>query len=217
MRESYRNQLKILHTEMIRMGALCENAIKNAVKGLIEENCVPREKVTELEHEINQKEREIETICVRLLLREQPVARDLRQIRAAQGIIANMERIGDQAADIAELAELVVGSSIKNDIDIGEIARAAIKMLSDSVDSFVQGDLDKARGVMAYDDVIDDLFNTIKEQLIGLIAIDRCQGGACLDILMIVKYFERIGDHAQNIAEWVQYSITGKRGGKDPT
>ncbi|MCL2748274.1 MAG: phosphate signaling complex protein PhoU [Oscillospiraceae bacterium] len=211
MRDSYRKMLEKLHIDLIGLGALCEEAIGNAVRGLIEENTASREKVAELEQEINLKERMIETFCVKLLLREQPVAGDLRQITAAQGIIANMERIGDQAADIAKLSVFMVGSAVKSDIHIGDMARAAIKMLSDSVDSFVGSDLDKARRVIEYDDVIDRLFDRVKEELINLILTDSNHGGACLDLLMIAKYFERIGDHAQNIAEWVVYFITGAK------
>jgi phosphate transport system protein len=130
-------------------------------------------------------------------------------------MIADMERIGDHAEDIAELAVFMAGSSVKSDVHIGDMARAAVKMLSDSVDSFVVGDLEKALGVIAYDDVVDGLFVKVKDELIDLIEKKAGSGEACLDLLMIAKYLERIGDHAQNIAEWVAYSITGERVASD--
>jgi phosphate transport system protein len=213
MRDSYRKQLETLHTELIRMGAFCEEAIGSAMKGLLTEDPALLEKAIELEKDIDMKEREIETFCMRLLLREQPVASDLRQIMVAQRIIADMERIGDQAEDISELSTFLVGQPVKKEIHIADMADAVTKMLTKSVDSFVQGDLAKAREVVAYDDVVDRLFVKIKKELITLIAKDNGSGEACLDFLMIAKYLERIGDHAQNIAEWVAYSITGERGG----
>jgi phosphate transport system protein len=212
MRDIYLKKLDALHTEIIRMGALCEEAIASAVKGLLDEDASLREKTSNLEQEIDLKEREIESFCIRLLLREQPVAGDLRQITAAQRMIGDMERIGDQAEDIAELSAFMIGSAVKSDIHIGDMARAVVKMLSDSVDSYVEGNLEKAGSVIDYDDVVDGLFDKVKSELIALIAKDGANGEACLDLLMIAKYLERIGDHAENIAEWVVYSITGERG-----
>jgi phosphate transport system protein len=247
MRAGYQKQLEDLHTELIHMGALCEEAIAAAVTGLLDENRELREKAIQREKDIDLKEREIESICVRLLLREQPVAGDLRQITAAQRMITDMERIGDQAADIAELAEIMYGGrgglfangktaaqttdkangkaattagstaasvreAVKSSIHIGDMTEAVTEMLTASVDSFVQGDLLKTREVIKMDDRVDELFRTIKGELIEMIALNSKNGGACLDILMIAKYLERIGDHAVNIAEWVIYSITGERG-----
>jgi phosphate transport system protein len=214
MRESYRKQLDTLHSELIRLGALCEDAIACAVKGLLKDDPVLRDKATELEQDIDLKEREIETFCVRLLLREQPVAGDLRQITAAQHMITDMERIGDQAENIAELSRFIEGSSIKNGVHIGDMADATVKMLTDSVDAFVASDLEKAQAVIEYDKEVDALFRQIKGELIDMISeTGRDAAGVCLDLLMIAKYLERIGDHAQNIAEWVEYSITGQRKG----
>jgi phosphate transport system protein len=212
MRESFLNQLETLHTELIRMGALCEDAIASAVKGLIEEDESLREKAFTLEAEINQKEREIEDFCLRLLIREQPVAGDLRQINAALKLISDMERIGDQAEDIAEISAFMVGSPVKSDVHIADMAVAAVSMLQKSVDSFVAGDTKKAREVIDYDDVVDDLFEKIKSELVAQIAKNKETGSACLDLLMIAKYLERIGDHATNIAEQVVYTVTGERG-----
>ena len=212
MRESFIGQLETLHAQLILMGALCEDAITSAVKGLIEEDESLQKKVAQLESEINQKEREIEDFCLRLLIREQPVAGDLRQINAAQKLIANMERIGDQALDIAEISDFMIGSHIKSDVHIADMARAAVTMLQRSVDSFVTGDIDEAKEIIAYDDVVDKLFVKIKSELVEEIAKNPANGGACLDLLMIAKYLERIGDHAVNIAEQVIYTVTGERG-----
>ena len=215
MRQSFIGQLKTLHTEIILMGALCEDAITSAVKGLIDENETLQQKVGRLEIEINHKEREIEDFCLRLLIREQPVAGDLRQINAAQKLIANMERIGDQALDIAEISTFMMGSHIKSDVQISDMARATVLMLQRSVDSFVAGDVDSAKEIIAYDDVVDDLFVKIKGELVEEISKDPASGGACLDLLMIAKYLERIGDHAVNIAEQVIYTVTGERGSSE--
>jgi phosphate transport system protein len=212
MRETYQKQLENLHTELILMGALCEDAIANAIKVLTDGDADLREKAWEIEREIDLKEREIESFSVHLLLREQPVAGDLRRITAAQRMITDMERIGDQAADIAELSRFVVNAEAIKEIPIDEMARAAAKMVGDSVDAFVAADLEKAYAVMAYDDIVDDFFAQVKSKVISLIAEGSEHGGACIDLLMIAKYLERIGDHAKNIAEWVEYYITGKRG-----
>ncbi|MDR0382805.1 MAG: phosphate signaling complex protein PhoU [Spirochaetaceae bacterium] len=222
MRDSYRKQLETLHNELILMGALCEDAIAGAVTGLLEEDGELRQKAIQCEKEIDLKEREIESVCVRLLLREQPVASDLRRITAAQRMVNDMERIGDQAADIAELAESMyekrmayghfVEETVKNGLHIGAMTEAVTEMLSASVDSFVREDIWQAREVIKMDDVVDSLFRKVKQELIEVIAKDSKTGGACLDLLMIAKYLERIGDHALNIAEWVVYSITGERG-----
>ncbi|MDR0642177.1 MAG: phosphate signaling complex protein PhoU [Treponema sp.] len=211
MRESYHRQLENLHTELIRMGALCEDAIANAVKTLVDRESGLREKVWELEREIDMKERQIESFSVHLLLREQPVAGDLRQITAAQRMITDMERIGDQAADIAELTRFIEDPRLIQGIPIDEMGKAASKMLTDSVDAFVAADLEKAYSVMAYDDVVDEFFKKVKTELISLISKNSGAGETYMDLLMIAKYLERIGDHAQNIAEWVEYYITGKR------
>ena len=211
MRDSFQKRLEGLHTELIKMGALCEDAIAGAIKGLLDEDPDLRKKAIELEKEIDKKEHEIESMCVRLLLREQPVAGDLRQIIAAQRIISDMERIGDQAQDIADLSSFLAGKRVKNDSHIAEMASEAAKMLNDSVDSFVEADLEKALSVIRYDDVVDGFFIRIKNELVELIAHDNSEGEAYLDLMIIAKYLERIGDHATNIAEWVVYSITGHK------
>jgi phosphate transport system protein len=211
MRETYHKQLENLHTELIRMGALCEDAIANAMKALIGGDADLREKVWDLEREIDMKEREIESFSVHLLLREQPVAGDLRRITAAQRMITDMERIGDLAADIAELSRFIVNVETIKGIPIAEMATAAAKMLTDSVDAFVASDLEKTYSVMAFDNVVDEFFVKVKTRLISLVAENSEHTEAYIDLLMIAKHLERIGDHAQNIAEWVEYYITGKR------
>ena len=205
MRNKFDHQLEKLNLELITMGALCEDAISASVKGLLDDNDELCQKAVSTEEEINRKERDIESICMKLLLEQQPVARDLRVISSALKMISDMERIGDQAYDIAEIAKFIKNSNVKSRVHIKEMAAAAIKMVTDSVDSFVKKDIELARAVMDY----DDLFNCIKDELVQLISEDRANGEFCIDLLMIAKYLERIGDHAVNIAEWVEYSITG--------
>lgn len=209
MRNKFDHQLEKLNLELITMGALCEDAISASVKGLLDDNDELCQKAVSTEEEINRKEREIESICMKLLLEQQPVARDLRVISSALKMISDMERIGDQAYDIAEIAKFIKNSNVKSRVHIKEMAAAAIKMVTDSVDSFVKKDIELARAVMDYDDKVDNLFNCIKDELVQLISEDRANGEFCIDLLMIAKYLERIGDHAVNIAEWVEYSITG--------
>ena len=214
MRDSYQKRLETLHSELIKMGALCEEAIASAVKGLLDEDPELWKKAIELEKEIDMKEHEIENFCMRLLLRDQPVAGDLRLVMVAQRIIADMERIGDQARDIADISAFMVGKKVKYEIHIAEMAVAAAKMMTDSVNSFVESDLTKAYEVIRYDDVVDGYYVKIKDELVSHITEDSSNAEGCLDLMIISKYLERIGDHASNIAEWVVYSITGERGKK---
>lgn len=209
MRNKFDSQLEKLNLELITMGALCEDAISASVKGFLDDDDALCQKAVETEDEINRKERDIESICMKLLLEQQPVARDLRVISSALKMISDMERIGDQAYDIAEIAKFVKNSNVKSKIHIKDMAAAATKMVTDSVDSFVKKDVELARAVMAYDDKVDNLFNCVKDELVLLITEDKANGEFCIDLLMIAKYLERIGDHAVNIAEWVEYSITG--------
>ncbi|MDR1250704.1 MAG: phosphate signaling complex protein PhoU [Treponema sp.] len=212
MRDSYQKQLERLHNELIRMGALCEEAIAGAVKGFLNNDPLLRDKAVELEQEIDYQEREIETFCLHLLLREQPVAGDLRQITAAQHMISDMERIGDQAENIAMLSRFIEGSGIKHNVHIGDMADATAKMLTGSIDAFVASDLEKVHAIIEYDKTIDNMYEKIKGELVNMITgLSREYVEICLDLLMIAKYLERIGDHAKNIAEWVEYSITGQR------
>lgn len=209
MRNRFHEQLEQLNVELIEMGALCEEAISAATKAYLEGDRQLGARATYLEQEIDHKERDIEGQCMKLLLRQQPVASDLRAVSAAMRMISDMERIGDQASDIAEIARDMKRSSVIAEVPVGDMARAAIGMVTDSVDAFVRGDLNLAHAVIARDDQLDGLFLAVREKLTDLIAQGR-DGGLCLDLLMVAKYFERIGDHACNIAQWVEYAITGE-------
>ncbi len=210
MRKHYNEQLAQLNTELITMGALCEEAISGAAKYLIENDESLKEKIFEADSKIDQKERDIETLCMKLILQQQPVAKDLRVISSALKMISDMERIGDQASDIAEIVCFVNQSSIGSKVHIADMARATINMVTDSVESFVKNDIDLAYEVIKHDDVVDDLFIRVKNELISGVKEGANDAEALIDLLMIAKYFERIGDHAENIAEWVIYSMTGK-------
>ena len=209
MREHYEAQLTTLNTEMIQMGALCEDAISGAIQALLEDDKHLAEKVGSIEMEIDQHERDIERLCMRLLLMQQPVATDLRVVSSALKMISDLERIGDQAADIAELTRYIRMPDGASRLHIGDMARAVIHMVTDSVDSFVKRDLKLAQAVYAADDKVDALFDQIKRELIDMISADASRGEVGMDMLMVAKYLERIGDHATNVAEWVEYSITG--------
>ena len=216
MRSKFDEQLALMKNELIQMGALCEEAISLAAKALTEGDKTLAEKVGPLDGEIDQMERDIESLCLKLLLQQQPVARDLRQISAALKIITDMERIGDQASDIAEiiLAMLSEGYVPEDVGHIREMAQETIQMVTESVDSYVQQDIERARAVIAHDDTIDRYFTQVKAVLIQKIAEAPAVGEHALDLLMIDKYLERIGDHAVNIAEWVIFSITGNKNGQ---
>ena len=209
MRNKFDEQLQRLHVELIQMGAACEDAISAAAEALLkgDESLVPA--ALEAERDLDRREREVENLCLKLLLQQQPVARDLREISAALKMISDLERIGDQAADIAELTRYVRLPEDQQSLHIAEMARAVIRMVTDSVDSFVKKDLDLARAVCAADDRVDELFDRVKQELISMISADAACGQQGLDLLMVAKYLERIGDHATNVAEWVEYSITG--------
>ena len=213
MRSRFDEQLALMKNELIQMGALCEEAISLAAKALTEGDKTLAEKVGPLDGEIDQMERDIESLCLKLLLQQQPVARDLRQISAALKIITDMERIGDQASDIAEiiLAMLSEGYVPEDVGHIREMAQETIKMVTESVDSYVRQDIEPARAVIAHDDTIDRYFTQVRAVLIQKIAESPMVGEHALDLLMIDKYLERIGDHAVNIAEWVIFSVTGNK------
>ena len=209
MRSRFDQQLSLLNRALIEMGALCEEVIALAAKAVLTGNGTLAEKVAPLDREIDQKEREIESQCLKLLLQQQPVARDLRQISAALKMITDMERIGDQAEDIAEIVGFLGGRQAENDGLLKKMAEAVIQMVTESVDAYVKCDIILAKKVLAADDTVDDYFAQVKQSLIGKIAENPGNGEYALDLLMIAKYFERIGDHATNIAEWVIYSVTG--------
>ena len=207
MRNRFDEQLFELNREIIEMGAMCEEAIAMAAKALSTGDMELAHKVKENGSNIDQKERDIESRCMKLLLHQQPVARDLRQISAALKMITDMERIGDQAEDIAEIILFLKGHTMDDVETIEGMARETIKMVTESIDAFVKKDVALAESVLSYDDVVDDYFDKMKCDIIKLIAENPADGEFALDLLMISKYFERIGDHATNIAEWVIYSV----------
>lgn len=208
MRNRFDQQLSLLHEKLIAMGALCEDGIFASMRALAED-AEAIERTKQIERENDAAEREIENLCMKLLLQQQPVARDLRTISSALKMISDMERIGDQAADIAEITRYLPHELLENALPIHQMAKAAAKMVTDSVDSFVKGDLSIAKQVQQEDDRVDALFEAVKSDLIEQIRWDPASGQACLDLLMIAKYLERIGDHAVNISEWVEYALTG--------
>ena len=209
MRNRLDQQLSQLYYNLIRMGAMCEEAIALAAQYLFEGDAAIGERVLHLDAEIDQMEKEIESFCLRLLLQQQPVARDLRQISAALKMITDMERIGDQASDIVEIIPYLGGKTGDAGNSIRKMADAAIKMVVESVDAYVKGDLNLAYDVIQCDEIVDECFVRAKKNLTQMIAENRTDGEFALDLLMIAKYFERIGDHATNIAEWVEFSVTG--------
>lgn len=206
MATRFERQLEELHVQIITMGSLCEKVIALSAKAIQGEDCA--RDVFETDREIDGLEREIEAICMRLLLHQQPVARDLREISAALKMISDMERIGDQAADIADLSKFIDRSVVEIPDEIARMAKKTVHMVTESIDAFVKADLVLCRKVIDDDDLVDELFNQTKNKLADLI-YKNMDAKAGLDLLMTAKYMERIGDHAVNIAEWVEYSITG--------
>ena len=209
MRNRFDEQLFELNRELIEMGSMCEEVIASVAKALSTGDIVLARKVKESGASIDQMERDIEGRCMKLLLHQQPVARDLRQISAALKMITDMERIGDQAEDIAEIVIFLNGHTMEGVETIEDMARETIKMVTESVDAFVKKDVALAESVLAHDDVVDSYFSQIKSGIIDIIAAEPAHGEYALDLLMIAKYFERIGDHCTNIAEWVEFSVTG--------
>lgn len=210
MRNRFDLQLKQLNDDIIEMGNMIERAIEMGVYALIGHDTDKAKQTIDYDMDIDHMERDIEALCMKLLLQQQPVARDLRQISSALKMITDMERIGDQTADIAEI---VISANTEESVDIKDIGRMASvvsKMVRDSVTSYVQKDLELARQVMLEDDKVDRLFDDIREEMVNYIAINKGQRGSrIVDLIMVTKYLERIGDHATNIAEWVEFSITG--------
>ncbi|MDO5400919.1 MAG: phosphate signaling complex protein PhoU [Eubacteriales bacterium] len=209
MRSEFEGQLKQLHEQLENMGGLCQEAMDWAVRALTEGDKTLAAKVPPLDARIDQLERDIEALCLKLLLKQQPVARDLRQVSAALKMITDMERIGDQCREIAEIIPFLAGCDRSGCQQVADMGRAAIAMVNGGVNAFIRGDLALARQVIAMDDGVDNYFSQIKADLIGRIAAHPEAGECALDLLMIAKYFERIGDHASNIAEWVDFSLTG--------
>ena len=209
MRNRFDEQLALLKKEMIEMGAMCEEAIALTARALTEGDISLAGKVESLSQSIDQMERDIESRCLKLLLQQQPVAKDLRSISAALKMITDLERIGDQAEDITEILPYLSGHKLPDNIPIREISAEVIRMVTDSIDAYVKQDVEMASAVIRCDDTVDAHFAAIKSNLIDLIKYDGDSGEFAIDLLMIGKYLERIGDHAVNIAEWVIFSVTG--------
>lgn len=211
MRSRFDSQLEKLNNELIEMGGLVECSIENAVTALLHKDKEKASQAIKFDSEVDQKEKEIEHLCLKLLLQQQPVASDLRLISSALKMITDMERIGDQATDISEISLSLVETDYIKHLDyIPRMGKETIEMVTLSIDAFVNRDLSLAQKVIQQDDVVDELFRQIKNDLIGLIRDDIKNSQQAIDFLMIAKYLERIGDHATNIAEWVIFSITGK-------
>ncbi len=208
MRDNYASQLNLLHGELTEMGMMCEEAIASAIRALTENDEELRRHVFTVDAGIDRKERDIEGLCMRLILRQQPVAGDLREISSALKMISDMERIGDQASDIAEIAEYILGRTNRQEADLHSMAAETIRMVNESIEAFIKRELALAQKVIRDDDTVDEWFSRIRMELIEMIS-ERGDGEYLVDLLMIAKYLERIADHATNIAEWVVYAITG--------
>ena len=209
MRDLFQQQLRDLNRELTQMGARCEKIIAAASHALTDMDEALVQDVQSVGAQIDESERAVEDICMRLLLRQQPVAGDLRQISAALKMITDMERIGDQAEDIVEIIPYMNGRADEKLPLIREMAKAAQTMVAEAVQAYVKQDLQLAKHVMTQDDVIDAYFVRVKNSIIDMVAAEPSQGEYALDLLMIAKYFERIDDHCTNIAEWVEFSVTG--------
>ena len=210
MRDFFQEQLEEMNRELTRMGASCEEIIAFAAQALTGLDDALTQKVRQVGAQIDESEHTIEAICLRLLLRQQPVAKDLRSISAALKMITDLERIGDQAEDIVELVPYMTRKSGRHYPEIQSMAQAAQAMVTEAVDAYVRQDLALAHKVMADDDIVDGFFTQVKQGILELIARSPEEGEYALDLLMIAKYFERIGDHCTNIAEWVVFSLTGE-------
>ena len=209
MKNRFDEQVDTLNAQMIEMGALIETTIEGACEALQNADLPKARSIMEADSIVDRKEREIESLCLRMLLTRQPVAGDLRVVSSALKMITDMERIGDQAADISEIVTMMDFSAAMQPEHFGAMSRAAIDMVHRAIDAYVRRDVALAQEVIASDDTVDGLFTDVKRELIELLGADATRGGEALDLLMIAKYFERIGDHATNIAEWVEYSVTG--------
>lgn len=214
MRNRFDEQLEELNTQLIEMGALAEHAIQSAAQALLHQDVAEARQAKRVDSEIDEKERTIESICMKLLLHQQPVAKDLRVISAAMKMIYDLQRIGDQAYDIADISRYVQDTELMHRLPMQQLADAAVAMVTDSVDAFVRMDFALAKHVIAADDTVDEYFSRMKEELAKVLRQDG-DSSVCLDILMISKYLERIADHAVNIADWVIFAQTGAHSGKE--
>jgi len=210
MRSKFDEQLNHLNNALIEMGGMVEQAIADASRALIDQDVALAQKIIASDDVIDDKETEIDSLCLKLLLQQQPVARDLRFVSSALKMITDLERIGDHASDISEMTILLADKQYIKKLDhIQQMASATMKMVTESIDAYVKKDLELAREVIAYDDTVDDLFDMVKKDIIELIKEKADHGDQAIDLIIIAKYFERIGDHATNVAEWVVFSLTG--------
>ena len=211
MRNQFDRQLNTLNGELIQMGHMVEQAIEHAIEAMVHQDAEKARQNMEFDSEVDQQEKDIETLCMKLLMKQQPVARDLRLISAALKMITDMERIGDQAADISELALCLVNEKELPMMDrMKQMSQECMLMVMKALEAFVAKDIEMAKKVIARDDVIDAMFDDTKKEVIELIRNHGAGAEVATDLLMVAKYFERIGDHATNIAEWVIFSITGE-------
>ena len=215
MRARFDRQLDELNEQMTRMGMLCETAIERSSEALLNHDISMAESVRKLQEQIGEMHRDIENRCFRLLMQQQPVARDLRTISSALKMVTDMGRIGVQSGEIAEIVTMDAIRSVDPELPIRDMAQSTIRMVTRSLDAFVRKYVDMARKVINDDDEVDSYFNQVKKKLIEEIRTTEEDGAMVLDLLMIAKYLERIGDHAVNIAEWVAYSVTGEMEGLD--
>lgn len=211
MRVHFDEQLKELNSQLVMMGTLCEQAIALAAKSLLDGDLSLAKQVAEVNEKIGRMESDIEAMCLKLFMQQQPVARDLRQISSALKMVTDMQRIGTQAGDIADIVLSARVIEKNSSIQIGDMARATIKMVTDSIDAFVRRDTTLAQEVVDYDDVVDDLFIVVRGELVDFIKTNPSDAEYSVDLFMVAKYLERIGDHAVNIAKWVLFAITGSR------
>ncbi len=208
MRSKFDEQLNQLNEEMMRMGTMIEDSIEKAIDALVNQNVALAEEIMAKDEEIDRQQKKIESICFNLLMQQQPVARDLRTISAAMKMVTDMERIGDHAADISEITVMLGNQPYPFTLDlIKKMATETVIMLIRSIEAYVEKDIEKAQSVIKHDDVIDALFDEVKQKLIMLIHEAPDNGEQATDFLMIAKYFERIGDHATNISEWVIFAF----------
>lgn len=212
MRKKYTDQLKQLNEEMVQMSTMIEESIEKAINTLINQDVEQAREIMKNDNLINHEQKKIETICFQLLMQQQPVASDLRSISAAMKMVTDMERIGDHAADICEMTVMMSKHVYLLDLTcIKQMAKETVLMLIQSIESYVDKDIEKARYVVTHDDVVDLLFEKVKKELIGEIQQNPECSEQAADMLMVAKYFERIGDHATNIAEWVIFSLDDRK------
>lgn len=212
MREKFERQLKELDSELVQMGSMVEQAIEMAISAIVQQDSDKARRTMVFADEIGRKEREVENMCFRILLSQQPVAGDLRRVSSAMKMVTDMKRIGDFAGDMSEISLNLAGQEyIKKLEHLSMMAKETTVMVINSIDAFVNGDITLAAEVIKSDDIVDGLFTTVKSELIELISKNPENGSQATDLLMIAKYFERIGDHAENIANWVIFSVTGKK------